>query len=574
MSTRALTLAIHLLGAAAVGVALPSTGCLLFCGGWGDIEPLELGVSFDLHAVAALPYEDDTDRSYEGLAVGAAGKIVVWGFADEMFVEVSTVAAADLRAISAEPGSWWVVGDAGTAAVSGDRGQTWLPVELPTSANLHAIARVGSQLIVAGDEIVLVQDADGTWSETLPPGDSWGQLRALYSFEERLYAVGLGGVIWSTDDPRGEWVAEASGTQVDLFAIGDLYFHREAIGQIVVVVGADGTVLVRKPNGWDRISNTERVDLVGYSNGRVLGANGELFDINSRGKLSHVDTFAGARAIGESTSGAGVVAVGDEGAAFLKQLYYCEGRPFIVDGQPHTAALRHDGRWCDATPSLAHTLAAAWARDGLYEHASIASFARFALELLALGAPPRLLRDLHAAIDDELRHTRACFELARRFGGVELSPGPMPMPTGALARLGDPIATALGLFDEACVNESVAACAAAEAAARSDDPDVRRTLETIAADERRHAIAGWAALRWLLETYGDQVRQPLRVQLARLRPTTVPHVDDFDDALRPFGRLSARDQASLRNEVLAQLVRPLARAMLFANTPAHTESSP
>jgi len=39
-------------------------------------------------------------------------------------------------------------------------------------------------------------------------------------------------------------------------------------------------------------------------------------------------------------------------------------------------------------PGLRAELGLAWADDALDEHASIAAFARFSLELLALGAPP------------------------------------------------------------------------------------------------------------------------------------------------------------------------------------------
>jgi hypothetical protein len=531
VSSRALTLAISLLATAAIGVALP--GCPLFfgdCGGWGDTMTIGLGVSVDLHAVAAPSGELDIDRVYRGLAVGAGGTIVTWGFADEPFVEVSSVGTADLRAILAEFNDWWVAGDGGTVAVSGDRGQTWTTVALPTTADLHVIARIGGQLLVAGDDVVLAQHADGSWIEVARPDGGWGRLRALYFFDGRFYAVGLAGVIWSTTDPRGEWAAEDSGTQADLFAIGGLYYKRRHT--LPVAFGAGGTVLVRKSKGWDRVDSGQSVDLVDYDDRWVLGGNGELFEIDSRGKLSSIDTFAGAVALAESTYSAGLIAVGNGGAAFEKEIFYCEGRPFMVEGRPHTASLR-EGDGCDV-----------WARDGLHEHASVASFARFALELLALGAPPRLLLDVQAAIHDEIRHARVCFELAERFGGGRMVLGPMPLPANAFSRVGDPVATALGLFDEACVNESVAACMAAEMAERSEDPEVRRVLESIAVDERRHAVAGWAALRWILDTFGDRVREPLRARLARLRPS---------------------------NPVLAQLVVPLARAMLHPDMPAPRE---
>jgi hypothetical protein len=322
MSFRALPLAIGLLG-------MNGCGCAGWVG-WGENTPLELGVSVDLHAAAPLD-EDVTPLTYTGLAVGADGTIVAWGFDfnvdfddREPFVEVSAFGTADLRAISAERGSWWVVGDAGTAAVSDDHGQTWMGVDLATTADLHAIARVGSQLVVAGDEIVLVQNGDGTWTQAAAPDGEWGQLRALYNYGARLHAVGRGGVIWSTIDPLDEWVAESSGTQADLFALGEL--RRASEGDTVVAVGAGGTVLLLEPNGWDQVRNGENADLVDYVEGRALGANGELFDVDHRGKLSYVDTFPGGQAIAEAGYFQNeVAAVGDDGAAFFKQYYTCPG---------------------------------------------------------------------------------------------------------------------------------------------------------------------------------------------------------------------------------------------------------
>ena len=542
MNTRALTLAMSLLGAAAMSVALVSmSGCPLFwsgCGDWSDPESIDSSVSVDLHAVVALEGWEES-RTYEGIAAGADGTIVIWGTSDsdERFADVSMIGTADLRAVwtgattyDVEASTFWVVGDAGTAAVSGDGGQTWQLVALPTTANLHAIIGIGSQLVVAGDEVVLVQGADGTWTEVAAPDGGWGQLRSLHSAGDRLVAVGLGGVIRSTSDPSGEWIVESSGTQSDLFAIGDFYYKSD---QTVLAVGAGGTLLVRTSEGWGRVDIDASVDFIAFGDQLVLAADGGLFEIDDRAKLTRINTFPGAKALASGWSSA--ITVGKDGAVFVAQQTICEGRPFVVEGRARTASLQQeDGR------ELTDTRAAAWANDGLYEHASVASFARFALELLALGAPPRLLRDVQGAIADELRHAEACFELARRFAGVAVGPGPLPLSRSAFVRVGDPIATTIGVFEEACVNESVAACAAAEAASRSEDPEVRRVLEGIAVDERRHAVAGWAALRWLLDTYGDQVRRPLQARLARLRPS--------DDALR--------------NTVLEQLVIPLARTML------------
>src|SRR5690606_33504532 len=75
-------------------------------------------------------------------------------------------------------------------------------------------------------------------------------------------------------------------------------------------------------------------------------------------------------------------------------------------------------------------LAAHWLAEAAVEHASVASFSRFALSLLALGAPPSLVASAHAAALDEIRHAQDCFALASRYRGEPVGPGPLPIPEG------------------------------------------------------------------------------------------------------------------------------------------------
>ena len=61
---------------------------------------------------------------------------------------------------------------------------------------------------------------------------------------------------------------------------------------------------------------------------------------------------------------------------------------------------------CDALPDAARrAIAQHWTRAAQMEHASVAAFSRFSLQLLAVGAPPSLLEDAHrAALDEDLLH--------------------------------------------------------------------------------------------------------------------------------------------------------------------------
>ncbi|HEU4410347.1 MAG TPA: hypothetical protein VFS43_34150, partial [Polyangiaceae bacterium] len=105
----------------------------------------------------------------------------------------------------------------------------------------------------------------------------------------------------------------------------------------------------------------------------------------------------GAGLDGASPGGAGLDGASPGGSDPEGQV----GRPFRVEGVNRLAPLAARGDWSlppaaaegvDALPApLRAELGAYWARLGQMEHASVAAFARFALHLLALGAPSELV---------------------------------------------------------------------------------------------------------------------------------------------------------------------------------------
>ena len=74
------------------------------------------------------------------------------------------------------------------------------------------------------------------------------------------------------------------------------------------------------------------------------------------------------------------------------------------------------------------TLAHGWRHDAALEHASIASFAAFALDLMALGAPADLVARAHAAALDETRHASLCYAIATAYDGDPRGPGALAIP--------------------------------------------------------------------------------------------------------------------------------------------------
>lgn len=244
------------------------------------------------------------------------------------------------------------------------------------------------------------------------------------------------------------------------------------------------------------------------------------------------------------------------------------GRPYADHDTVLVAELIETHNWCGpltahATPApLDAMLADAWARDAAMEHASVASFARAGQELLALGAPPSLLRACQRAIQDELRHAQACYALASRFAGRPLGPGPLPMSS---PRAADFAQLATDTFREGCLGETVAALSAQRAANHCKDPQARATLIQIAQDEARHAELAWQTLAWALTQAPAEVRAALLV-CARdsaytpdRKPATATAIDQRG---QDFGRLTPTLLAQAHADAITQIIEPMLASLL------------
>ena len=208
-------------------------------------------------------------------------------------------------------------------------------------------------------------------------------------------------------------------------------------------------------------------------------------------------------------------------------------------------------------------LAERWLHAALAEHASVGSFSRFSLHLMAVGAPPDLLADAHHAAMDEIRHAQLCFEIASVYAGEALGPGPLPLDGDLLGPLAlAPIAAAAAA--EGCVGETVAALEASHAAERTTVPRLREVLEIIAADEARHAELAWRFVRWALEQGQPEVRAAIQAALweALSAPPLAGEAGPHDAVLEAHGRLSARSLRRCQQEALREVVQPAAEALL------------
>jgi hypothetical protein len=258
------------------------------------------------------------------------------------------------------------------------------------------------------------------------------------------------------------------------------------------------------------------------------------------------------------------------------------GRPYLAEGEAVTAppsGERDARRWTEAkgaAPSLAglssearETLAALWLGDGLGEHASVASFGRFALELLAAGAPPELVAKAHEAALDEVRHARACLRLAAAYAGRAVGPGAFPFH-GAVPVATDLADIAARAALEGCVGETLAAVVAVEQLAVATDPAVRDVLAMIAREEAAHAELAWRAVAWAMARGGEPVRRAVARALEEGMRALVDDVRraprERDEALARHGRLDVETTRAARRRAVEEVVRPAAER-LFAGEP-------
>jgi hypothetical protein len=246
------------------------------------------------------------------------------------------------------------------------------------------------------------------------------------------------------------------------------------------------------------------------------------------------------------------------------------GRPLIIEGRPLEGAARRLVGWQSArlqSPNLAglsardrEILALHWARVGAAEFASVAGFQRFAMDLMANGAPADLIERAQRAALDEMRHARLAFTLASAFAGAPIGPGALDLPAAlpihrSLAELA--VATA----EEGCSVETLSACLIAEALQRATDPAVVAALTQMRRDEDRHAELAWETLRWALAqdpAIADLVDGALKGAIAGLAAEGFAHAGD----LERFGLLTPSHAEGCRAAAIRALIDPCREALM------------
>jgi hypothetical protein len=252
------------------------------------------------------------------------------------------------------------------------------------------------------------------------------------------------------------------------------------------------------------------------------------------------------------------------------------GRPFLIAETPRMADIETRADWLDLsltpdpsglTPVQRAQLAAHWARLGQMEHASIAAFARFQLQLLSLGAPSDLVEACNRALADETAHTRTCFALASAYGGTAL--GPARLDIAHCFEDTSLIAIAKLVLREGCLGETVASLEALAAAEVATDRAVSQALTRIAKDELSHAELAFKFLRWALTLLPDEARNEIASEAAEQLAdfeSNAGHGErsQTDERLAAHGLIPGDARRAIHLAAVRDVTRPLLAALFEA----------
>jgi hypothetical protein len=261
----------------------------------------------------------------------------------------------------------------------------------------------------------------------------------------------------------------------------------------------------------------------------------------------------------------------------------CVRRPFVVAGALRAAKATARDDWgrplADLPVSLdartADALYRVWRDDGLQEHASIAALARFTMLLLSVGAPPELVFSSQRASLDEIAHARACFGLARRYGGRDVGPAGLrvadAMGSTSLEQL------AAMTVEEGCVGETLGVLLATEQLTCVRDPEAARVLKKLVADETRHAELAWRCAAWAIRQGGPTVRRAVQGAaqraIAEARQGTFQSFEVDAEAWHAHGRLSSADARTATHVGIAEVIEPCLAALSEERGPRHALAS-
>eukprot|EP00591_Stephanopyxis_turris_P008427 CAMPEP_0195512918 /NCGR_PEP_ID=MMETSP0794_2-20130614/4709_1 /TAXON_ID=515487 /ORGANISM="Stephanopyxis turris, Strain CCMP 815" /LENGTH=467 /DNA_ID=CAMNT_0040640807 /DNA_START=16 /DNA_END=1419 /DNA_ORIENTATION=- len=179
------------------------------------------------------------------------------------------------------------------------------------------------------------------------------------------------------------------------------------------------------------------------------------------------------------------------------------------------------------------SLAAKWRNRAQYEHASVASFSKFAIHLQSVAAPPDLVRASHKAAIQEIGHAQLCLSTANLFAPISFTFGQLPVSSiqidGTLKSI------AYSTAAEGAVGETVAAFRAAIehqlAMEHGGLEHIKKVLRTIMYEEAQHAVLAWKTLQWVLKEASTSPSEKEDLMALILKGLGLQEYDDSENMI-------------------------------------------
>ena len=254
------------------------------------------------------------------------------------------------------------------------------------------------------------------------------------------------------------------------------------------------------------------------------------------------------------------------------------GRPLLEANANRLAPLERGSTWTggQSLPHLGKSLpsgkremvAAFWEEAALAEHASVASFSRATLELMAIGAPAELVQGTTQGALDEVDHAARCFRIARAYGSQKTTPGPLPLTVRRPASISD---VAHNTFVEGCVVETIAALEAVVAVSSITNGVLKRELQAISDDEVRHAELAWSTLSWLLTQSQDDLKSRILEAYDSIREKSLEVATGPDD-LKAHGILPPNTRRTVTVRAWSDIIDPALTSLGIINQADRSDS--
>jgi hypothetical protein len=216
----------------------------------------------------------------------------------------------------------------------------------------------------------------------------------------------------------------------------------------------------------------------------------------------------------------------------------------LIQCQPYGCLGRLPEGLVSANAAAATSLGAYFAGMAQLEAASVHAFRHLRRELVAHGAPRRLVRAAERAARDEIRHARVSTALARRHGGATVAPRVEPRPVRSLETI------ALENAVEGCAREGFGALVATWQGTAATDPVIRAAMTRLARDETRHAALAFAVDAWLHGRLDPAARARVKATRNAALAELAAGGDEVPEALRkPLGMPSRLQWRELGREM-------------------------